>query len=59
MSWRDLFRRGFAWRWAMYLFLALAVSFFLMPVYMMLVTALKEPIAINLDTAWQPPRTWN
>lgn len=59
MSWRDLFRHGFAWRWLMYLVLALAVSFFLMPVYMMLVTALKEPIAINLDTAWQLPRVWN
>ena len=28
---------------------------FLMPVYMMLLTALKEPAAIGLDTAWQVP----
>jgi glucose/mannose transport system permease protein len=43
----------------MYALLFLAVAFFLMPVYMMLVTALKEPAAINLDTAWQPPRVWH
>jgi glucose/mannose transport system permease protein len=47
------------WRLAMYLFLVLAVSFFLMPVHMMLITALKEPRAINLDTAWQLPQIWN
>ena len=52
-------RRAGPGRWLMYLVLFLAVAFFLMPVYMMLVTALKEPIAIGLDTAWQPPRTWN
>jgi glucose/mannose transport system permease protein len=52
-------RRGPSRRWAMYASLALAVGFFLMPVYMMLVTALKEPAAIGLDTAWQLPRTWN
>ena len=46
-------------RLVMYLLLVLAVSFFLMPVYMMLLTALKEPRAINLDTAWQLPRVWN
>jgi len=52
-------RRRLGWRWLVYLLLALAVSFFLMPVYMMLVTALKEPAAINLDTAWELPGTWN
>jgi glucose/mannose transport system permease protein len=48
-----------SWRWLMVLLLVLATSFFLMPVYMMVVTALKEPAAINLDTAWELPRTWN
>jgi glucose/mannose transport system permease protein len=52
-------RRGFPWRWAMYLVLGLAAAFFLMPVYMMLVTALKEPIDISLDTSWQLPPTWH
>jgi glucose/mannose transport system permease protein len=47
------------WRWALYAALFLAVAFFVMPVYMMVVTALKEPIAIDLATAWEPPRTWN
>jgi glucose/mannose transport system permease protein len=43
----------------MYLALALACGFFLLPVYMMVVTALKEPIAISLDTSWQLPPVWN
>jgi glucose/mannose transport system permease protein len=51
--------RGGGWRWLLYLALCLAVSFFLMPVYMMLVTSLKEPAAIGLDTAWQLPPIWN
>lgn len=48
-----------SWRWAMYASLILASALFLVPVYMMLLTALKEPAAIGLDTAWQLPRTWN
>ena len=47
------------WRWLMYVVLFLAVSFFLMPVYMMVVTALKDPAEISLDTAWQLPSVWN
>ena len=47
------------WRWLMYAVLCLAVSFFLMPVYMMVVTALKDPAEISLDTAWQLPSVWN
>jgi glucose/mannose transport system permease protein len=47
------------WRWLMYFVLCLAVSFFLMPVYMMVVTALKDPAEISLDTAWQLPSVWN
>jgi glucose/mannose transport system permease protein len=52
-------RRRFSWRWLMYVLLFLAVAFFLMPVYMMVVTALKEPSAISLDTAWELPPVWN
>jgi glucose/mannose transport system permease protein len=47
------------WRWLMYLVLCLAMSFFLMPVYMMVVTALKDPAEISLDTAWRLPSVWN
>ena len=50
---------GWSWRWLLYPALFLFVAFFLMPVYMMVVTALKEPAAIELSTAWQLPRTWN
>jgi len=32
---------------------------FLMPAYMTVITALKEPADIKLDTAWNPPRTLN
>jgi glucose/mannose transport system permease protein len=52
-------RRHGSWRWLMYVVLVLAASFFLMPVYMMIVTALKEPAAIDLDTSWQLPPVWN
>jgi glucose/mannose transport system permease protein len=51
--------RRFSWRWLMYILLVLGVVFFLMPVYMMVVTALKKPIAINLATSWQLPKVWN
>lgn len=47
------------WRWLVYLLLVLATLFFLLPVYLMVVTALKEPAAISLATAWQLPETWN
>lgn len=52
-------RAGVLWRWALYAALVLALAFFLLPVYMMAVTALKEPAAISLDTAWQLPPRWN
>jgi len=56
---RPAAKRTLSGRWLMYLALVAAVGFFLLPVYMMLVTALKEPIAISLDTAWQLPERWN
>ena len=52
-------RRASPGRWLMYAVLALATAFFLMPVYMMVITALKQPAAINLDTSWQLPAEWN
>lgn len=42
-----------------YLGLVLASMFFLLPIYLVLVTALKEPNAITLETAWQLPKVWN
>jgi glucose/mannose transport system permease protein len=46
-------------RWLMYALLVMAVLLFLLPIYMMLVTALKKPIDINLNTAWALPKVWN
>jgi len=51
--------RASARRALMYAVMALAALYYLVPVYMMLVTALKEPIAINLATAWRLPERWN
>jgi len=51
---------GWSWRrWLLHGTLLLAVAIFVLPVYMMVVTALKEPAAIELSTAWQLPPTWN
>ena len=47
------------WRWLMYVLLAAGIVAFLVPVYMVVVTALKEPAAINLATSWQLPKVWN
>lgn len=52
-------RRRSGWRWLVYLALALAASFFLGPVYLMLITALKEPASIDLDTAWRLPAVFS
>ena len=52
-------RRASPGRVVLHLALVLLAAFFLMPVYMMLVTALKEPAAIDLATAWEPPRAWH
>ena len=51
--------RRFSWRWLMYVVLAAGVVAFLVPVYMVLVTALKQPIDINLETTWNLPKVWN
>lgn len=51
--------RRFSWRWLMYVLLVAGVVAFLVPIYMVVVTALKQPADINLSTAWQLPRVWN
>ncbi len=51
--------RRFSWRWLMYVVLATGVVLFLLPVYMVVVTALKYPIDINLATSWALPKAWN
>jgi glucose/mannose transport system permease protein len=43
----------------MYVLLVAGMAVFLVPVYMVIVTALKQPAAINLETSWQLPTTWN
>jgi glucose/mannose transport system permease protein len=54
-------RRGSARsaRWLTYLLLAAAVVFFLLPAYLVVVTALKQPAVISLDSTWQLPRVFN
>lgn len=43
----------------LYLALLVAALFFLLPVYLLIVTAFKTPDAIGLDTTWALPRVWN
>ncbi len=45
--------------WGTYALLLLATLFFLLPVYLVLVTALKEPAAITLANTWRLPEVWN
>lgn len=49
----------FSWRWLIYLLLGLAMLFFLLPVYLVVITAFKDPATIRLATAWQLPETWH
>ncbi len=41
-----------------YTILFIATLFFLLPVYLVIVTALKEPSAITLSSTWQLPERW-
>jgi glucose/mannose transport system permease protein len=43
------------WDWLILIFLLLAALFFLMPIYVMLVTGLKQAQNVSLSTMWQPP----
>lgn len=49
-------RRG---RWVVYALLILASLFYLLPIYLVVVTSLKAPADISLQTTWQLPPTWN
>lgn len=52
--------RPFTWsQIPVYLLLLSGTLFFLLPVYLVVITALKEPGAINLSTSWQLPQVWN
>lgn len=44
-----------SWRWIAYGLLIVAAAFFLLPVYLVLVTALKDPANITLDQTWSLP----
>lgn len=59
MSEAAVTERKFSWRWLMYVLLVAGVVTFLVPIYMVVVTALKQPADINLSTTWQLPRVWN
>ncbi len=48
-----------SWRPLLYAGLVIAALFFLLPVYLMLVTALKQPGAISLSSTWALPGVWN
>jgi glucose/mannose transport system permease protein len=49
-------RRG---RWTIYALLIVAAIFYLLPIYLVLLTALKEPGAISLSSTWELPERWN
>ena len=46
-------------RWLLYGFLFLATLFFLVPLYVVVITSLKAPGDINLATTWQLPPVWH
>jgi glucose/mannose transport system permease protein len=52
-------RRKGGTQWLTYGLLVVAAVFFLLPVYLVLVTSLKVPAEINLATTWQLPSHWN
>jgi glucose/mannose transport system permease protein len=43
------------WDWVILIFLLLCVLFFLMPIYVMVVTGLKQAQNVSLSTMWQLP----
>lgn len=46
-------------RFTVYTLLLTATLFYLLPIYLVLMTALKEPAAISLSSTWQLPETWH
>jgi glucose/mannose transport system permease protein len=59
MSEKVVSERRFSWRWLMYVLLAAGMVAFLVPLYIVIVTALKQPADINLDNAWLLPKVLN
>ncbi len=52
-------RKRARFQWLTYLLLLLATAFFLLPVYLVIITSLKYPVDINLAGTWDLPREWN
>ncbi len=52
-------RRPSRWRSLVYSLLFLATLFYLLPVYLVVVTALKDAADIQLATTWYLPQRWN
>ncbi len=46
------------WRSLYYTLIILAMLAFLIPVYLVVITSLKDPGSINLNTTWQLPKIW-
>ncbi len=46
-------------RWVVYLLLVVAALFYLLPIYLVVVTSLKAPADISLQSTWQLPTTPN
>ena len=55
----SIVRRPGRWQWLTYLLLAVVMVFFLLPVHLVIVTALKQPAAITLEATWRLPVKWN
>ena len=46
-------------RWVVYVLLVIAALFYLLPIYLVVVTSLKAPADISLQNTWRLPSTWN
>ncbi len=51
-------KRG-RWRWLTYLLLIMVAAMFLVPIYLVVITSLKDPGAITLANTWKLPERWN
>jgi glucose/mannose transport system permease protein len=49
--------RRYTIRVSVYVVLGLLTAMFLLPVYLVIITSLKDPATINLETTWQLPQT--
>ncbi len=51
-------RRG-RLRWLVYTLLIVAAALYLIPIYLVVITSLKDPASINLASTWALPSHWN